>query len=342
MLRQEFKVSVLKIANFIEKSNIRTIFSDIINSVHAPERKTKAAPSQIIELYNEVAIFYSQCDKNDLEILDIFGLKDMTNSQVWGSLFGEKREGQDLQRIYGWSSGAHDLTVYGTKVANVLDGDEKPRLVEEFDETLDLISFYVNENSDDVIHLKSFIDILTAVMNIFEIVANSREAPNTALLWKIDSGSKKFFSILGNKSAVKEIRQTIMEIWNAIRFSDIEKFEANCKAAANGCSLVESIAKLERSGAISAEEAASSKKKVVRELNRLFENGVYIDGMQGTKSLNIEQIEGPKLRMIEFRPSQSDASQHPESPTTATNTTKRKRKRSPKAGPSEATETKDT
>src|SRR5882672_8856674 len=215
MLRQDLARSAKKIELFFNTSKFRGLLNRF-ESTSAARDEGEGRFTPILSAYNEVATFFVRCTKEEREVLKIFKLDTMEDPKNWNAFIDSDRSSSTATTIYTWSSGLHFLLGYLPNLVAMLgEPDEMPPA--ELSENSERINFFLNESKDDLIELKVFTELLKTINELFDTISTLHKQKNIAFVWRIDSGSKKFFSILGNKSIVKEIKDAIIEIWNASR-----------------------------------------------------------------------------------------------------------------------------
>jgi hypothetical protein len=279
-----------------------------VRSFRGPAReKGQVKLENVLSAYSEFQFFLASCNETDKEILHIFQLDVFEDPTIWGAFWGEAGASVSKGFMEATRSIYHIEEFLGRFVALLASSDDEE--VNKTTSTTSLIEFYIRESEkDDLIPLSLMLEVLRAVSDLFdEISALENEESKEVLLWKIDSGSKKYFSILAGKKAIKELKDTIIDVWDRIRFFEAKNFEANARSAIEGCKLIEKIHELEKKGVITNGQGEKSKKLIIKNLRKLFENGVYIDEMsQRDSSLTVKQIAGRGVKLIEHKTSPID------------------------------------
>jgi len=243
------------------------------------------------------------------KILLILDLIKYEKAEVWTPLFGREPSVTSLHEVLSDAfRGIFYFEHYFSALVGLLEHSEEKEEVAQLANATE-IEFFINEGKRDIVKLRYIISMLDAVQDLIEeIWSLEDEQFKEILLWKIDSGSNKYFSILAGHKAIKALKETMIDIWDRIRFYEANRFQASAKAAIESCALIEKLHDLEKKGAITPAQAAKSKKTVVRSLNKLFEGGVYIEEMRGREgSLSAKQITGSNVKLIEFKSESADA-----------------------------------
>jgi hypothetical protein len=129
------------------------------------------------------------------------------------------------------------------------------------------------------------IELLSALGQIYAVIAEVEQLPTGSLaVVGMDSGSEKSFDLLGLAKIMSELRETLQWAYNSVVFHRHNVTARNLQIASDTLGVVEKIAKLESSKAVTSEQAARMKHGLFNGLEKFAATGAYIPEMSQNRS----------------------------------------------------------
>ncbi len=124
------------------------------------------------------------------------------------------------------------------------------------------------------------VELITAVQQIYAVIAEADGISDASLaIVGMDSGSEKSFDFLGLARLMHEFRETVQMVYNMITFHKQNVTLKNLQVAGEAMAVVGKIAKLEKSKAISEDDASRMKQRLFAGLERFSATGAYTQEM---------------------------------------------------------------
>ncbi|WP_230781586.1 hypothetical protein [Sphingomonas sp. Leaf37] len=180
-----------------------------------------------------------------------------------------------------------DVAPTGSAVSAKLTGLEKQTVILT-DEDGDLQS-----SPDRLVQVLQSISILySSIADVLNIKTGS------IAVVSMDSGSEKAFEFLGVDAIIKEVRETLLVIYNTITFHQQNKAARNLALVAEALPILERLRSMEADAPQDAERLGRLRHNILGSVEKFVDSGAYIPEMNQSESLAPQLLMKPEQKLL--------------------------------------------
>lgn len=221
---------------------------------------------------------YQSYDDDKKWILKVLGLSEIADPDIWQEhLFDPPRS--FVFHVYQRIKNAEDILPRILQLISISE-DRGSELAGEVHSETEYQTVILTDERGSFSTPDRLIALLEAIRDIYRTVARIEGLEeNTIAVTRLDSGSEKSFDFLGLAKVMSHLNDLLSNAYTMIAFHRQNITLKNLEAASSGLDIIAKIDDLEKSGALSSEEAGFAKHSLFKSVMKFAETGAYTPEM---------------------------------------------------------------
>lgn len=293
MTRQDIINSSTKIIDVINSANIPNIFitrDDSISETLSSMRKI-----------NQATTFFS---KNDFKILDILNLSFLLDDMFWQKVIDYKnnQDTEERMKLYDYVRAVTPISQFLSSFINLLKRefnsyDEKDNNLIKDNKILNIILPEEDKYYSSPDRIVKVLSSIQEFYNAFTIIYSDKSVNLSVVA--IDSGSDKSFDFFGAAKIIETIKTTLFDIYDRVIFHREDKHEKKLDLIAKSLPVMEKVAELEKSNALSAEQAELLRRNILGATNKFINSGAMLpEFSEYTEIIEPRKLMTPQKKLL--------------------------------------------
>lgn len=297
MLRKDLIAGVFDVAELLERANV---LQALINST----RGGKEGTAVIVGTLQALSRAEPSLSPAALEVIQIFGLADIFSTELWQRIISEDVERSRERTIelrYAVRAAISQLPSVVSLLLRSSDQVEQSAVGDEGgassgESKLTLILPEGQSQSSP----RRLILALESIEGFYHVICTLRGAnPDTLAIAACDSGSDKMFDFTGLDGVMRELKETLLGVWDRIVLHGRNRTSASLDNIAKALPILDEIEERKLSGVLGAEDAEILKRKVFHSVAGVQSSGAVLkEADDRLSSINVKQLAAPSPKLL--------------------------------------------
>jgi len=269
----------------------------LLPEVHREANRERKGSADILDVFRQYAAATAAFSHIERELLAIFSLTQLYRTQFWFNFItGPKESARHTELSYALRT----FLVFTPRIVKLLQTDAtRLKYAGRKTEGHEVLTTILIEPADKASRPDRLVDALRSITTLYEVVATIQQVPlDTLSVVGCDSGSDKSFDFLGVSSAIRNVKDILIEVWDRVVFYRQLRAEANVQAALRSLSVVDEVSRLRDEGKLGPEEAERLKHKALTGASLFLECGMTIPELDAHTSNNPRVLLAPQPKLL--------------------------------------------
>jgi hypothetical protein len=282
MRRDQIASSIRKITESLTATGVMRLLDSLAGSFD--NQKDGNDPNiEILNVFSRFMIAYNAYSDEERDIFTRLRLDDIADPGYWASIsLGQSSKGVEVRhRIWPTIIAARNVIDFSGLFISLLERAPLVPSAASDSTSVGRLTIFLRDEGVPSLTVRHLAEALTDLESLYSILCRLEGiTPSPLVIGAIDSGSDKSFDVLGIAKALDRITHLMLECWDRVRFSKATKAEKSFKTFAEGLSVLNEIRDAVSKKAMSEAEGEKLKRNVLRNIDGLLSNGVYIPEME--------------------------------------------------------------
>lgn len=301
MRRSTILKSVTTVIDSLTSSNLLSVLKEAMEGRRARGDKPQFDTNVLISLTN-FATKYGQFTDAEIEIASIIGISEYANPANWEDLVQQKETPMKLYEAHTAVNFAIEylpkfLEIVMPSYAKFDFKQGEPQPIPREGRGIISVALYDNEGAPFT--TDRFISLFTSMSVLYNVSSQIlNQEKESLILLGCDSGDVKVFDFEGAGDAIKNVKETILSLWDMIVYHRQHKTNISLNLLTKGLPILEQIQQLKKADALEPEEAEILKKKVISAIGQFIECGATTPEMDDIRNIQPHLLMTPEPKQI--------------------------------------------
>ena len=321
MRRIELVKAYKTVALAITASNYKIVVRKSLSK----EKEKEGTRLEIIEAFQKYFQLSLGFGKNEMKIVNIFGLRDLQSAKFIETLMNENITPPNHNFVNKISRSISYFLEFTPQILELLEQEGtkwvSPSNLEEVpsnstDKTI--ITVILPENQNQSSSPERLIKVLESINGFYRVVCTVEKIEDSTIsITAVDSGSDKSFDFAGIAQGITALKELILGLYDRVVFYKERKASERLDLIIKALPIIETIHKMQESGVMEAEQAELSKRSIHSYTKLFLECGAVLPEFTNHVNVDPRQIMAPEPKLLTTRSSSPEKAAESVSPKNA-------------------------